>query len=66
MTSPAVPSREECIAAFRQAYAEEWQRLWDDIRRRGIEAAAGAATDPGKARRRLEEIRDAARAGKAA
>ena len=58
--SAGTPSRSECIDSLRQAYAEEWREVWEQVRRHGTEHAARSAADPEKARQRLEEIRAAA------
>lgn len=66
MSTPAVPARAECVRNFAAAYRSAWDEVWEDIRRRGPGPAAETAIDPERARRRLEEIQAAARAGKAA
>ena len=66
MTTPGAPTRAECVSDLRQAYADEWQRLHEDARRRGAGPATETAINPEKARRRLEGIQAAARAGRAA
>lgn len=46
-SAPQPPSREECIRNCRQALADGWAELWDQVRLHGVQAAAERVFYPG-------------------